>query len=721
MTGTGSSIGRPIDRVDGLLKVTGQARYAVDVSIDGLAHAVLVRSTSTKGRVTEVDTAAAEAAPGVIAVLTHHNAPRLPYAEPPPGQRGRHLSGEPETGHYLRMLQDDRVHFNGQPVAIVVAESWEQARHAASLVSLAYAAESHTTRLEDALAEAREPAAAGRRAPPPKGAPDQALEAATVRVDERYSTPMEHHNPIGLFTTVARWDGARLTVHDTTQGVYGVREHLALVFGMDPADVRVISPFTGGAFGAMLRTWPHVVAAAMAARVVGRPVKLVLSRSDIYTLCGHRPETHHRMRLGATGDGRLQALLHDAWSSTSRYEEFAEGEVRLSRLLYTCPNVSTTYRLVPLDVSTPIHMRAPGEATGSFPLESAMDELAYALGLDPLELRLQNYAELDPDRNLPWSSNALRECYRVGAERIGWSRRMPRPGSLREGRFLIGLGMATGCYPAFRAQAAARARLLAGGSAVIQTSATDIGPASYTMLAQVAADTLGLEPAQVRVELGDSALPASPPQGGSQIAASAGSAVFAACQAVLALLRAIPGADEVPFAEVLERHGLSELEAVGEYRPGDEVARYSSHAFGARFAEVRVDPDTCEVRVSRFVSTQAAGRIVNPKTARSQMLGSTVMGIGMALMERTTMDHRYGRIVNQNIGEYLVPVAADVPDIEVVLVEEDDPHVDPIGVKGIAEVGLVGVAAAIANAVFHATGIRIRDLPITPDKLLLTR
>jgi xanthine dehydrogenase YagR molybdenum-binding subunit len=710
-----ASVGRPLLRVDGPLKVTGRARYAVDVSLDGMAHAVLVRSTVTRGRVREIDTVAAEAAAGVVAVLTHRTAPRLPYAEPPQGGR---VFIDPQAGHFLRVLQDDEVRFNGQPVAIVVADRWEQAQHAATLVRVAYASELHLTRMEDALDAASEPVDSGRRAPGPRGTPEPAFNGSAVRVDARYSTPMEHHNPMGLITTVASWDGPRLTLHDTSQFVDGVRDHLAWVFGMEPADVRVLCPFTGGAFGSTLRTWPHVVAAAMAARVTGRPVKLILSRADMYTSTGHRPQTQHRLRLGATPDGRLDALLHDVVTSTSRYEQFPEGDVRLSRLLYTCPNVSTTYRLAPLDVSTPTYMRAPGEATGAFALESAIDELAHALGIDPVELRLRNYAESDPERGVPWSSNALRECYRAGAERFGWSRRSRRPGAVRDGRFAIGSGMAVGGYPALRIPAGARARLLADGTAVVHTACTDIGTGTYTVLTQVAADVLGLSPDAVRVELGDSALPHSPPQGGSAATASVGSAVFNACREVLARLRALPGADDRPAAEVLESNGLSELEAVAEYRPGDDAARFSSHSLGARFAEVRVDLDTCEVRLTRLVSAQGAGRILNPRLARSQMLGGTVMGIGMALMEHSVLDHRHGRITNQNAAEYLMPVLADMPEIDIVLVDEEDTHVDPIGVKGIGEVGMVGVAAAIANAVFNATGVRVRDLPITVEKLL---
>jgi xanthine dehydrogenase YagR molybdenum-binding subunit len=709
------AVGRPLARVDGLLKVTGQARYAVDVSLDGLTQAVLVRSTVTRGRLAAVETAAAESSPGVVAVLTHRNAPRLPYGEPPPGRRP---GVEPQAGRYLPVLQDDRVRFNGQPVAVVVAERWEQARHAASLVRVGYEPEPHLTAMDEALEGAREPSEASRRAPGPRGSPERAFGEATVQLDRAYATPMEHHNPMGLITTVARWEGSMLVVHDTTQWTGGVRAHLALVFGIGPEDLRVVCPFTGGAFGSTLRTWPHVVAAALAARAVGRPVKLTLSRPDMYTSTGHRPESRHRVRLGAAGDGRLVALLHDSSTSTSRYEEFTEREFGLSRLLYTCPNVSTGYRLVPLDVSTPAHMRAPGEATGSFALESAMDELAHELGMDPLELRLRNLAEAEQDGDRPWSSNALRECCRRGADRIGWSRRRPEPGAARDGRQLVGLGVALGSYPSIRGAAGARVRLLADGTAVVQTAATDIGTGTYTMLAQVAADALGVTPAEVRVELGDSDLPASPPQGGSQIAASVGSAVFEACRAAVASLRALPGAGDRPFGEVLERNGLPQLEARGDYRPGGPAARFSSHAFGARFAEVRVDPDTCEVRVTRFVTAQAAGRIVNPLTARSQVLGGTVMGLGMALMERTVLDHRWGRILNQNIGEYLVPVLADVPAVEVLLVEEEDAHVDPIGVKGIGEVGTVGVAAAVASAVFNATGVRVRELPITPDRLL---
>jgi xanthine dehydrogenase YagR molybdenum-binding subunit len=559
-----------------------------------------------------------------------------------------------------------------------------------------------------------------------------------------YTTPVEHNNPMGVIGTIARWEGDELILIDTSQWVHNVRDHVATAFGMSAANVHVLCPFTGGAFGSTLRTWPHVVGVALAARHVGRPVKLVLTREQMYTSNGYRPETRHRVALGAARDGRLAAIIHDGWNTTSRYEEYTEPQVGASTYLYACDNVSTSYRIVPLDVNTPTWMRAPGENTCIYALESAMDELAYAVGLDPLELRLRNYAERDPATGQEWSSKALRECYRVGAERIGWARRTPEPRSMRDGRWLVGLGVATGTYPANRNPAAARVRLYADGTAYVCSGTQDIGGGTYTAMTQVAADTLGLPPERVRFELGDSTMPLAPPEGGSMIAASVGSAVYEACLAARSrllelargdarsplaaatpddvaavdgrlVLRSDPSRGE-SYSDILRRSGLSEIEVQAESRP--EATGYSSHAFGARFAEVRVDPDTAEVRVTRFVNATCAGRILNPKQARSQLIGGTMMGLGMALLEHTVMDARYGRFVNQNYAEYLVPVHADAPAIEAILVDEEDPHVNLLGVKGIGEAAAVGVAPAIANAVYHATGVRVRDLPITPDKLL---
>jgi xanthine dehydrogenase YagR molybdenum-binding subunit len=489
------------------------------------------------------------------------------------------------------------------------------------------------------------------------------------------------------------------------------------VFGIPAENVRVVSPFVGGAFGSGLRAWPHVTLAALGARVARRPVKVMLSRREMYYGTGFRPHTVQRVALGASRDGRLAAIVHDAHQETSTYEDYDEALVDATRFLHSCPNVYTRRRIARMNEHTPTWMRAPGEASGVFALECAMDELAVALRLDPVELRLRNEPEQDEFRKLPFSSRSTRECYRVAAERFGWSRRSAEPRSMRDGRLLIGWGMASATYPANRAPAAARARLLPDGSAQVASAASDMGPGTWTSMTQVAAETLGLPIERVKFTLGDSRLPNTPPHGGSMTMASVGSAVQAACRKVRedALARAGGGDDLVAAMRRIGRP----IEATVNAAPGEEMRRFSMHAFGGVFVEVAVDPDLGETRVRRIVGAYGAGRIVNPKTTRSQSIGGMIGGIGMALMEHSVVDPRNGRVPNANLAEYAVPVHADSPPVmDVIFVEEDDPHVNPLGVKGVGEIAVVGVASAIANAIYHATGKRIRELPITPDKLL---
>ena len=726
-----SVVGQPLDRVDGRLKVTGRARYPAEVPLANLAHAVLVQSTIASGRIREMDTRPAEAAPGVHAVLTHRNAPRLQAG--PPNFLG---PAAPPP------LQDDRISYNGQHVAVVVAETLEQATFAATLVTITYAEEIPLLQLDEKLAQ---PFASSSIPDVVRGEPDAALAAAAVRVEGTYTTPTEHHNPLAPCATIAVWDGDQLILYDTTQWIDNVRTVMAAMFGLPDAQVRVIAPFVGGAFGSTLRCWPHVALAAMAARQSGRPVKLVLTRAQMYTSVGYRPQTIQHVALGATRDGQLVATVHEGREPTAMHDDYREGLVRATQSLYACPHLRTSFRQVRLNVGTPTWMRAPGEGQGIFALETAMDELAYALDLDPVELRLRNDATVHPQSGRPWSSRGLRECYALGAERFGWEHRTRAPRSMRDGQYLVGWGVASALYPYVRIQAAARARLLADGSAIVQSSATDIGVGTYTVMTQIAAERLGLSPEHVRCELGDSSFPASSPQGGSTLTASVGSAVYMAASAVLEQVLALVRDDDASplrgasadvvvvrnghialksdpsqgetYAAILQRHGLREIEAWGRAAPGDEMQRYGTGIFGARFAEVRVDPELGLIRVTRLVSATAAGRILNEKTARSQIVGGTVGGIGMALLEHTVMDANVGRIVNANMAEYLVPVHADIPAIDVLFVDEPDFSLNPIGVKGLGEIGLVGVAPAIANAVYHATGQRIRDLPITLDKL----
>jgi xanthine dehydrogenase YagR molybdenum-binding subunit len=707
-------IGRPISRVDGRQKVTGAAPYAAEHDPSNVAHGAIVRSTVASGRIATIDGAAAARAPGVVAVLTHRNAPRLAY-------RPHKAPVDPQVGEKLRVLQDDRISHQGQPIAIVIANTLEEAVDAATLVRVTYApgsAITDVTRVEPVLPPVQK-TDQGERQPAvsERGDPQGALAAAEVRVDETYMIPRENHNPIELHATVASWEGDRLTLWDKTQWVDNVAAEIASVFGIPAENVRVVSPFVGGAFGSGLRAWPHVTLAALGARVARRPVKVMLSRREMYYGTGFRPHTVQRVALGASRDGRLAAIVHDAHQETSTYEDYDEALVDATRFLHSCPNVYTRRRIARMNEHTPTWMRAPGEASGVFALECAMDELAVALRLDPVELRLRNEPEQDEFRKLPFSSRSTRECYRVAAERFGWSRRSAEPRSMRDGRLLIGWGMASATYPANRAPAAARARLLPDGSAQVASAASDMGPGTWTSMTQVAAETLGLPIERVKFTLGDSRLPNTPPHGGSMTMASVGSAVQAACRKVRedALARAGGGDDLVAAMRRIGRP----IEATVNAAPGEEMRRFSMHAFGGVFVEVAVDPDLGETRVRRIVGAYGAGRIVNPKTTRSQSIGGMIGGIGMALMEHSVVDPRNGRVPNANLAEYAVPVHADSPPVmDVIFVEEDDPHVNPLGVKGVGEIAVVGVASAIANAIYHATGKRIRELPITPDKLL---
>jgi xanthine dehydrogenase YagR molybdenum-binding subunit len=697
-------IGESLPRVDGRLKVTGRATYAAEFSAAKLPHAVIVSAAIGKGRVRAIDSARVEKLPGVLAVISHLNAPRLPYRP--------HKGGiDPQTGERLHVLQDDRIRHWGQPVAVVVAETLEQAEYAARLVSISYDAETPGFPMWDSPGKPIERAAmveprSGYPANYQRGDAEAAFARAEVKVDCEYRIPRENHNPMEPHATIARWDRERLTVWDKSQWVSNAVDELAAVFGIEAQDVHVICPFIGGAFGTSLRTWSHSTLAAIAARHVGRPVKLVLTRKQMFFSTGYRPETWQRIRLGASQDGLITALEHEGVAETSRYEEFTEALVNAARFMYSCPDLATTYRLVPQDVHTPTFMRGPGAASGIFALESAMDELAHALHIDPVELRLKNEPKLDEARNVPFSSRSLPACLRAGAERIGWDRRRATPGTQRDGHWLVGLGVAAATYHTLRNAAGARVRLRTDGSAIIETSAADMGPGTYTSLTQVACDTLGLAPEKVHLVIGDSDFPRVPPHGGSQTMASVGSAVLAACRSARAAQ-----AERTSAAR-------GEIVVTETSQGGDEQRRFAMNAFGAVFAEVRVDADLGLVRVARIVAAYGAGRIINPLMAHSQAIGGIVGGIGMALLEQTHIDRRDGRIANASLADYLVPVNADIPELDAIFVEEHDPHVNPLGAKGLGEISYVGVAPAIANAVFNATGKRIRDLPIVVEKLL---
>jgi xanthine dehydrogenase YagR molybdenum-binding subunit len=727
-------IGTATSRVDGHAKVTGSAKYAGEFTAPGLAYGSVVTSTIAKGRIVSIDISEAMSVAGVVAVLTHKNRP------PMAGTDRAYMDDVAPGGSPFRPLYDDKIKFSGQPIALVMAEDWETAKFAASLVRVNYEEEAHVTDLFRELNEAK----AIKTPPKPRGKADKALAAAAVRHEGEYFIPVEHHNPMELFaSTVIQDADGKLTIYDKTQGVQNVQRYLCSVFRMKADELRVISPYVGGAFGSGLRPQYQVALAVLAARALQRSVRLVLTRQQMYTL-GYRPGSIERVALGAKADGSLDAITHDAIAMTSQYEDFARNDTGWSGALYKCVNTRYSHKLTKLDVATPSDMRAPGAATGVYALECAMDELAVALKIDPLELRLRNYSDRQQDEDAPYTSKELRECYRQGAEAFGWAERNPEPRSMRDGSELVGWGMASGIWEALQMKTSARIVLTANGHAEVACATSDIGTGTYTIMAQVAADMLGLPIDNVSIKLGDSTLPASPVEGGSWMAASVSHAIKNAADAVrkelLGLAKRIPDSplkvmrlDDVTLAggKIVSKQDASRAVSIADaMRHGGverieqekstsfkTLASYACNAHSAIFAEVKVDEQLGVIRVTRVVSAVAAGRILNTKTAHNQIMGSVVWGIGMALHEETLLDHHFGRIMNANFGEYHVPVNADVHDIEVIFVEEPDDIINPLGIKGLGEIGLVGVAAAIANAVYHATGKRVRDLPITLDKL----
>jgi xanthine dehydrogenase YagR molybdenum-binding subunit len=736
-------IGTATSRVDGVAKVTGAAKYAAEFNVPGLAHGSVVGATIAKGRIARIDADAALRVEGVIAVLTHENRPPMADAD---ADWKDEVAPE---GSPFRPLYDDRIMFNGQPIALAVAETPEIARYAASLVKVEYAQEAFVTdvfRQRDKavpLKAPENPFEAMFAPPKTRGAPDRALAEAAVRHEAEYYVPMEHHNPMELYaSTVIVGPGGRLTVYDKTQGVQNVQKYLCGVFGMKPEDVRVMSPFMGGGFGSGLRPQFQVVLAVLAARALQRSVRVMLTRPQMYAL-GYRPAMLQRIAIGANADGTLDAIAHDAVTVTSQYEDFHRQETGWSGLLYKCTNAKYAHRLAKLDLATSCDMRAPSATSALFALESAMDEVAAALALDPVEFRLRCYSERDQNEDKPYTSKALRECYRRGAEAFGWDKRSPAPRSMRDGSELVGWGMATGIWEALQAPIAVRIALTANGHAEVACATSDIGTGTYTVMAQVAAEMLGLPIDNIDVKLGDSSLPQSPVEGGSWIATSVANGIATTAGAIRdELLRmaqrvpnsplasAMPGevalvdgrlvsrrdaSRGVSIADAMRQGGVERVEQEKVTTPAQDHAR-ASNTHAAHFVEVKVDEQLGVVRVTRAVSAIAAGRIINTKTGGSQILGGVVWGIGMALHEETHVDHRIGRIMNANIAEYLVPVNADIGDIKVVFVDEQDDG-NPLGLKGLGEIGIVGVAAAVANAVYHATGKRVRNLPITLDKL----
>lgn len=722
-------------RIDGRAKVTGTATYIAEFRFPRMAYGYIVPATIAAGKISAIDAKAAEQQPGVIKVLTHANVQKLASFKP---DEEFGVGNKP-----FFALMTDTVLFSGQPVALVVADTFETARYAASLVKVTYAPRTPSTDISKLLDKAT-PAGRPR---PVRGTPDEAFAAAEIKIDATYKIPVEHHNAMEPHATVADWTDEKLTVYDKTQGVDGVRNYLATHFGLAKEKIIIRSPFVGGAFGAALRPTPNTLLAVMASRETKRPVKVVYSRRQLAAAHGYRPESIQKLKIAADRNGKLTSIIHEAFHNTSSHEVFSEDLVGISRTLYACPNVRTEAKIVRTDLQTPLWMRAPGTVSGAFALESALDELSYLLEIDPLELRLINYAETDPDSGRPFSSKELRECYRQGAAKFGWSDRKSEPRSTRDGKYLVGWGLATGTWGAFLAPSSARVTLRADGTVLVESGTTDIGPGTYTTISLIASRQLGIPLEKVTFKLGDSDLPSAPAQGGSITTASVGTAVQECAQiAVKELIEkdvANGGSvfdgvafDQLVFeneriivkgqpsksasiAELLKRNALGQHTATHTTRPDfGERAKYATASHGAQFVEVKVDEEIGVVRVTRVVQATAAGKIINPKGAHSQEMGGVVWGIGMALMEHTEIDHRIGRIMNPNLAGYHVPVNADVGSIETIFVPEEDTIVNPLGAKGLGELGLVGIPAAIANAIYHATGKRIRDLPITPDKLI---
>ncbi len=758
-------IGKPIDRKDGRLKVTGGAKYAAEFGVNNVAYAFPVRSTIGSGTVTAFDTSAAEKAGGVLMIMTHENAPRLKIADQDELGKTGGLPGED-----FSPIQDNKVRYYGQYVALVIAETYEQARTAARLVNVSYTKQPVAIDLEKELSKAVRPQQArGEKVQINPGKAASIIAASPVKIEQTYTTPTEVHHPMEPHATIAIWESdKKLKLYDATQGVKGVQGIMAYFFELERDDVQVNSPFVGGGFGSKGGQWGHLFLAAMAAKAVKRPVKLAITRDMMSMTVGRRPETIQKVALASEKDGKLKAIRHEN-SSYKSFSDYFEQSGTQTKVLYDAPMREITYKIADFTIGSPTFMRAPGETPGTFALESAMDELAYELKIDPIQLRMINHTSTDPLKKLPFSMENVKECYTLGAEKFGWSNRKSQPRMNRRGRYLVGHGMATATYPATRSTASAKVQMFANGSIKVFSATQDIGTGTYTILAQTVADALGVPVERVSVEIGDSSLPPAPVSGGSTTAASVTAAVLAAGEMVKKDLMALAVADEksklsgrntneIEFAnarffikgdtskgedytDILKRNKKDMIEACATSLPQNggglsagqappcatdnfpqiedaNNKEYTFHSFGAQFAEVLVDEDTGVIRVSRFTSVQDIGQVLNEKTARSQVIGGVVYGLGQTLMEETLYDKRWANPIQKNLGDYHVPCNLDVPVIDVYFIGKPDPHISPIGARGVGEIGITGVAAAVANAVFNATGKRLRDLPLTPDKLL---
>ncbi|WP_430624936.1 xanthine dehydrogenase family protein molybdopterin-binding subunit [Rhodopseudomonas sp. P1] len=732
------SIGASISRIDGPLKVRGAAPFAAEFALDGMLYAALMFSTVPKGRIATLDTAAAEAAPGVALVMTHRNAPRM---KPMPLFMTAEKAG---GGDNLPIMQDDRIHWNGQPIAVVLADTQEQADYAVSLIRATYEAEPALTSYAAAKAKGTEPGLfMGQPLQAQKGDAEAAFAKAPVRVDGRYSTPRHNHNAIEPHAATVMWQGDKLIVHDASQAVQHTAWSLGDVFGIAEEQVHVTSPFVGGGFGGKC-LWQHQVLGAAAAKLAGRPVRIALSREGVYRLIGGRTLTEQRFAIGAEPDGRFVSLIHTGTAPTSRQNAFPEPFILPTMSSYGSPNIKLDVETVHLDMLANTFMRAPGESVGTFAMESAIDEMAVALGIDPVELRILNQPKEDPLKGTPFSSRHIAEAWRAGAERFGWSKRNPTAASVRDGEWLVGMGCATATYPYHRMPGgAARITLTRDGGARVEIAAHEMGMGTATAHTQVVAERLGLSRDQVTFAYGDSMFPGVVLAGGSQQTASIGASVIAAHHVLIKELLKLAGndsplaglsAEEVgtvngglaklddtsrheSYVSILNRSGRDHVSAEGSASAPLETMHWSMHSFGALFCEIGVNSVTGETRVRRFLGSYDCGRILNPKTAASQFRGGIIMGLGLALMEETQFDERNGRIMNPSLAEYHIPVHLDVPDIDVIWTDIPDPRA-PMGARGIGEIGITGVGAAVANAVFNATGKRIRDLPLTLDKLM---
>jgi xanthine dehydrogenase YagR molybdenum-binding subunit len=795
-----SIIGKAVDRKDGKLKVTGTATYAAEWNIPNLAYGVTVQSTITKGHINTIDTGAAEKLKGVLGIMTYKNAPQLHILS----------GGAPGSGKFaekdLLPLQSERIFYNGQYIAVVIAETFEIAEHAASLIKVSYNEEKPVIDINQPEAKIYQPGqgSGGSQIAVKRGDADEGMNNASVKIEQTYFTPVYHHNPMEPHSTAAVWEGDNLTVYDATQSVFGNRAAIANMLGIQQQHVRLISPFIGGGFGSKGFMWANSVLAPMAAKFVNRPVKIVLQRTmQMFSCAGRRSFTIQKINLGTDNSGKFTSIKHDTTSETSFVDEFTENAGIATKMLYETPNLNTTQNLVRLNRGTPCPTRAPGEAPGTFAFEVAMDELAEKLNMDPVQLRLINYAEKNPDDGREWSSKNLKECYEKGAQSIGWTNRNAKPGSTKEGKYLVGYGMATATYPANRSKATVRLKLYKEGNAVAACCTQDIGTGTYTVMAQVMADALGLPIDNCEFKLGDTAYPQGPNSGGSQTMATAGPAVRAAALTVKSKVIKLAVADKKSplynqtedainvdngrlfvandlskgetYSQILSRAKLPLIETEittdvstretqksepnstakqggnsqgggqgqqknNQQQSGGEQggskdesknnpfvkedqdvdrSNISFHSFGAHFVKVLVDPMTGMVKVDKVSSAMDVGKILNEKTAKSQIMGGAIFGIGMALMENTVYDENTGRIVTKDLAEYLVPVHADMPTFDVMFTDVKDPYISPVGARGAGEIGITGITAAIVNAVYNATGKRIRELPITPDKLIV--